>query len=107
MRVPISVDLRYAGPVERSSSIRDAARRFAVSGQADAAGAGDGQRCPHRYGGHRPPVLEPDAADLRLLVETTPTLTLAELETALQRRSGVRAGLSTIHERAPPDRPAA
>jgi hypothetical protein len=52
-------------------------------------------------------VLEPDAADLRLLVETTPTLTLAELETALQRRSGVRAGLSTIHERAPPDRPAA
>jgi transposase len=42
-------------------------------------------------------MLEPHEADLRELVEATPDLTLAELQTALQRRCGVRAGLSTIH----------
>jgi hypothetical protein len=38
-------------------------------------------RTPQR---HRRPVLEPHAADLRRLVEATPDLTLAELQTALQ-----------------------
>jgi hypothetical protein len=38
-------------------------------------------------------VLEPHDAALRRLVEATPDITLAEL----QRRCGVRAGLSTIH----------
>ncbi len=50
-----------------------------------------------RYGGHRRPVLEPHETDLRRLVETTPDLTLAELQTELQRRCGLRAGFSTIH----------
>jgi transposase len=42
-------------------------------------------------------VLEPHEADLRRLVEAMPDLTLAELQRELQRRCGVRAGLSTIH----------
>ena len=35
--------------------------------------------------------------DLRRLLEATPDLTLAELQTELQRHCGVRAGLSTTH----------
>jgi transposase len=42
-------------------------------------------------------VLEPHEADLCALVEARPDLTLAELQTELQQRCGVRAGLSTIH----------
>ena len=42
-------------------------------------------------------MLGPHEADLRRLVEATPDLTLAEIQTELQRRCGVRAGLSTIH----------
>jgi hypothetical protein len=38
-------------------------------------------------------------AELRTLVEAAPDITLAELQTELQRRCGVRAGLSTIHNR--------
>ncbi len=56
-----------------------------------------GSAAPARYAGYRRPVLEPHEADLRQLVEATPDLTLAELQTELQRRCGVRAGLSTIH----------
>jgi transposase len=56
-----------------------------------------GSAAPARYGGHRRRVLAPHAADLRRLVEATPDLTLAELQTELQRRCGVHAGLSTIH----------
>jgi putative transposase len=56
-----------------------------------------GSAAPARYGGHRRPVLEPHEADLRRLVEATPEVTLAELQAELQRRCGVRAGLSTIH----------
>jgi transposase len=56
-----------------------------------------GSAAPARYGGHRRRVLAPHAADLRRLVEATPDLTLAELQAELQRRCGVHAGLSTIH----------
>jgi putative transposase len=56
-----------------------------------------GSAAPARYGGHRRRVLEPCEADLHRLVEATPDLTLAKLRTELERRSGVRAGLSTIH----------
>ena len=41
--------------------------------------------------------LAPHEADLRKLVAAMPDLTLAELQAELQRRCGVRAGLSTIH----------
>jgi transposase len=47
--------------------------------------------------GHRRPRLEPHESDLRELVEAAPDLTLAELQTALKRRLGIVAALSTIH----------
>jgi putative transposase len=87
--------------VERGSSIREAARRFAVSPSAAIKlmqrVRATGSAAPARYGGHRRRVLAPHEADLRRLVERTPDLTLAEIRAELQRRCGVRAGLSTIH----------
>jgi transposase len=56
-----------------------------------------GSAAPARYGGHRRPVLEPHGTDLRRLVAATPDITLAELPRELQRRLGVRAGLSPSH----------
>jgi transposase len=103
MPAPISTDLRLriVRAVADGSSIRAAARRFAVSPSAAIKliqrVRATGSAAPARYGGHRRPVLEPHAADLKKLVETTPDITLAELQTELQRRRGVRAGLSTIH----------
>jgi hypothetical protein len=62
--------------------------------------ARDGQRCA---GGHRRPLLAPPRrVDLRRLVEARPDITLAEFRTALQRRCGVQAGLSPIHNAAGP-----
>jgi transposase len=103
MPAPMSMDLRQriVRAVERGSSIREAARRFAVSPSAAIKlmqrVRATGSAAPARYGGHRRPLLAPHAADLRRLVEATPDLTLAELQTELERRCGVRAGLSTIH----------
>jgi putative transposase len=103
MPAPISMDLRLriVRAVERGSSIRQAAQRFAVSPSAAVKlmqrVRATGSAAPDRYGGRRRPVLGPHEAELRRLVEATPDLTLAELQTELQRRSGVRAGLSTIH----------
>jgi len=103
MPAPMSMDLRLriVHAVESGSSIRGAAQRFAVSPSAAIKlmqrVRATGSAAPERYGGHRRPVLEPHEADLRQLVEATPDLTLAELQTALQQRCGVRAGLSTIH----------
>jgi putative transposase len=103
MPAPISMDLRLriVRAVERGSSIRAAARRFAVSPSAAIKlmqrVRATGSTAPGRYGGHRRPVLEPHAADLKTLVETTPDITLAELQNELDRRCGLRAGLSTIH----------
>jgi putative transposase len=103
MPAPISMDLRrrIVRAVERGSSIREAARRFAVSPSAAIKlmqrVRTTGSAAPARYGGHRRPLLAPHEADLHRLVEATPDITLAELQTELQRRLGVRAGLSTIH----------
>jgi transposase len=103
MPAPISMDLRLriVRAVERGSSIGAAARRFAVSPSAAIKlmqrVRATGSAAPERYGGHRRPVLESHAADLKTLVETTPDITLAELQSELERRCGVRAGLSTIH----------
>ena len=70
--------------VERGSSIREAARRFAVSPSAAIKlmqrVRATGSAAPARYGGHRRPLLEPHEADLRRLVEATPDITLAELQ---------------------------
>jgi transposase len=104
MPAPISmvVRLRIVGAVERGSSIRQAARRFAVSPSAAIKlmqrVRTTGSAAPDRYGGHRRPLLEPHEADLRRLVETTPDITLAELKAEVERRFGVVAGLSTLHK---------
>jgi transposase len=103
MPAPMSMDLRLriVQVVESGSSIRGAAGRFAVSPSAAIKLMqrlrATGSAAPGRSGGRRRPVLEPHEADLRQLVGATPDLTLAEIQTALQRRCGVRAGLSTIH----------
>ena len=103
MPAPISMDLRLriVRAVERGSSIRAAAGRFAVSPSAAIKlmqrVRATGSAAPARYGGHRRRVLEPHEADLRRLVAATPDITLAELQSELQGRLGVRAGLSTIH----------
>jgi len=104
MPAPMSMDLRrrIVGAVERGSSIREAARRFAVSPSAAIKlmqrVRATGSPAPARYGGHRRPLLEPHEAELRTLVEATPDITLAELKAELERRFGVVAGLSTLHK---------
>jgi transposase len=103
MPAPMSLDLRLriVGAVERGSSIRQAARRFAVSPSAAIKliqrVRATGSAASARFGGHRRPLLEPHEADLGGLVAATPDITLAELQVALERRLGIRAGLSTIH----------
>ena len=100
----MSMDLRMriVGAVEGGSSIREAARRFAVSPSAAIKlmqrVRATGSPAPARYGGHRRPLLEPHEAELRGLVEATPDITLAELKAELERRFGVVAGLSTLHK---------
>ena len=103
MPAPMSLDLRLriVRAVEQGSSIRGAARRFAVSPSAAIKlmqrVRATGSVAPGRAGGHRRPRLAPHEADLRALVEATPDITLAELQTALKRRLGIVAALSTIH----------
>ena len=103
MPAPMSLDLRLriVRAVERGSSIREAARRFAVSPSAAIKlmqrVRTTGSAAPARFGGHRRPLLGPHEADLARLVEATPDITLAELQAELQRRFGIVAGLSTIH----------
>jgi transposase len=103
MPAPISLDLRLRimRAVEQGSSIRGAARRFAVSPSAAIKlmqrVRATGSPAPARYGGHRRPLLAPYEADLARLVEASPDITLAELQAELQRRLGIVAGLSTLH----------
>jgi transposase len=103
MPAPMSLDLRLriVRAVEQGSSIRGAARRFAVSPSAAIKlmqrVRTTGSAAPGRAGGHRRPRLEAHEADLRQLVEATPDITLAELQAALERRLGIAAALSTIH----------
>jgi transposase len=97
----LDLRLRIVRAVERGSSIRAAARRFAVSPSAAIKliqrVRTTGSAAPARYGGHRRPLLEAYEADLKQLVEATPDITLAELQAELQRRFGIVAGLTTLH----------
>jgi transposase len=93
--------LRIVRAVDDGSSIREAARRFAVSPSAAIKlmqrVRTTGSAAPDRYGGDRRPLLEPYETDLRKLVEAAPDVTLAELQAELERRFGIVAGLTTIH----------
>ena len=103
MPAPMSLDLRLriVRAVEGGSSIREAARRFAVSPSAAIKlmqrVRTTGSAAPARFGGHRRPLLAPHEADLRRLIVASPDLTLAELQAELHRHLGIVAGLSTIH----------
>jgi putative transposase len=103
MPAPMSLDLRerIVAAVEQGSSIREAARRFAVSPSAAIKlmqrVRATGSALPARFGGHRRPLLAPHETDLRRLIAASPDITLAELQVALERRLGLVAGLSTIH----------
>jgi putative transposase len=104
MPAPMSLDLRQriVGAVESGSSIRAAARRFAVSPSAAIKlmqrMRATGSPAPARYGGHRRPLLEPYEADLKRVIEATPDITLAELQAEVERQFGFVAGLSTLHK---------
>jgi transposase len=103
MPAPMSMDLRerIVRAVEDGSSMREAARRFAVSPSAAIKlmqrVRATGSAAPDRYGGYRRPLLGPHESTLRRWVEAKPDITLAEVQTALHERIGLRAGLSTIH----------
>jgi putative transposase len=103
MPAPLSMDLRLrlVEAVTGGSSIRAAARRFAVSPSAAIKlmqrVRSTGSPAPLRFGGYRRPVLEPHRAELERLVAAEPDQTLAELQAGLEQRCGIRVGLSTLH----------
>ena len=103
MPAPMSLDLRMriVRAVEQGSSIRQAARRFAVSPSAAIKLMqrlrATGSAAPAQFGGHRRPLLEPHEGELRRLIAVTPDLTLAELQGELERRHGLAVALSTLH----------
>ena len=81
--------------------MREAARRYSVAPSTAIKlmqrVRATGSAAPDRYGGHRRPLLEPFEGLLEALVVATPDITLAELQGAIERRAGIRAGLSTLH----------
>ena len=103
MPAPLSLDLRgrIVEAVAGGSSIRAAARRFAVSPSAAIKlmqrGRATGSPAPERDGGHRRPLLEPHGDLLVHLVAAAPDLTLAELRERVRERCGVAVGPSTLH----------
>ena len=103
MPAPLSMDLRQriVEAVGRGCSIREAARRFSVAPSTaiklmQRVGT-TGSLAPDRYGGYRRPLLEPFERQLEALVSASPDITLAELQREVERRFGLRAGLSTLH----------
>ena len=113
MPAPISLDLRLRimCAVEQGSSIRGAARRFAVSPSAAIKliqrVRATGSPAPARYGGHRRPLLAPYKADLERLVEAIPDITLAELQAELRAPLRHRRRALDDPQHAPPARPEA
>ncbi len=112
--VETAENYRHAGPdvhgpavrivqaVESGGSIRGAARRFAVSRSAAIKlmqrVRASGSAAPARSGGHRRPVLAPhEAPTCAGWSRRRPISPWPRSRPSLQRRCGVRAGLSTIH----------
>ena len=80
--------------------MRQAARRFAVSASAAIKlmerVRQTGSTAPAKIGGHRRPILEPQADTLRTIATSKPGITLKEMREALQARGIVVKALSTI-----------
>ena len=102
MTAPLSQDLRerIVHAVEGGSTMRQAARRFAVSASAAIKlmerVRQTGSTAPAKIGGHRRPILEPHADTLRTIATSKPGITLKEMREALQARGIVVKALSTI-----------
>jgi putative transposase len=92
---------RIVEAVEYGSSIRQAARRFAVSTSAAIKlmqrVEATGSSAPDQSGGRRPLLLEPHADTLKAMVEAERDITLVEIQAELEHRLGMSPGLSTIH----------
>ena len=102
MAAPLSQDLRrrLVQAVEAGSSVREAARRFAVSESAAIKLVRrvreTGSTAPARIGGHRKPLLTGHEGLLRELMAAKGNITLIEIQAALAVR-GLEAGcLTTI-----------
>src|SRR3954454_69556 len=102
MTAPLSQDLRerIADAVEGGSTMRQAARRFAVSASAAIKLMRrvhqTGSTAPAKIGGHRRPILEPHADTLRTIATSQAGITLREIKAALAVRGIVVTALSTI-----------
>jgi transposase len=102
MTAPLSRDLRerIVHAVEGGSTMRQAARRFAVSASAAIKlmqrVRQTGSTAPATIGGHRRPILEPHADTLRAIVSSQAGITLREIKAALAARGIVVKALSTI-----------
>jgi transposase len=102
MTAPLSQDLRerIVHAVEDGSTIRQAARRFAVSASAAIKlmqrVRQTGSTAPAKIGGYRRPLLEKHADDLRAIASSKAGITLREIKAALAARDIVVKALSTI-----------
>src|SRR3954469_5236200 len=102
MTAPLSQDLRerMVRAVEGGSTIRQAARRFAVRASAAVKrmprGRRSGSAGPQKNGGARRPLLEKHADELRAIVSSQAGITLREIKAALAVRGIVVKALSTI-----------
>ena len=102
MTAPLSQDLRerIVRAVEGGSTIRQAARRFAVSASAAIKlmqrVRQTGSLAPAQIGGYRRPLLEAHADTLRALVSSQVGITRREIKPALAVRGIVVKARSTI-----------
>ncbi len=102
MAAPLSRDLRerIVRAVESGSSIRQAARRFAVSASAAIKlmqrVRRTGSTAPAKIGGSRRPLLQAHADALRAIVSRQAGITLREIRDALAEQGITVKALSTI-----------
>src|SRR4051795_2138342 len=102
MTAPLSQDLRgrIVRAVEGGSTMRQAARRFAVSASAAIKlmqrVRQTGSLAPAKIGGSRRPLLERHADALRAIASRQPGITLREIKAALAARGIMVKALSTI-----------
>ena len=102
MTAPLSQDLRerIVRVVEGGSTIRQAARRFAVSASAAIKlmqrVRQTGSAAPAKIGGYRRPLLDKHADALRAIVSSKAGITLKEMRDALHTRGIVVKALSTM-----------
>ena len=102
MTAPLSQDLRerIVQAVEGGSTIRQAARRFAVSASAAIKlmqrVRQTGSLAPAQIGGYRRPLLEKHADELRAIVSSKAGITLKEMRDVLHARGIAVKALSTI-----------